>query len=285
MFANPSTNFPPLADIIVCILLEGRRMNAFTQTKGFFWKTTHTILEDVPFLHCLPYIVISWMVCTLGLGMSCLWCSWHKKSRSLVWFGIVLATGWDFFSPLLWAHLQIGITERFLGLGKLINVGQFVRNWGAIFPLQLRLSFASCCVSLVNNPEISEKPPVTRASLVKFFFGFTIGDGSYYGRMKGYCGNTVAVAVDAAQRKCKQDRPCGNRIVFTIGFWCVDSRSAVHLQDVGIRRIRTLYIDARLVLKSTLKIKNCILYGWKFWPCFQGLCISSTIMRSIWLIF
>ena len=71
------------------------------------------------------------------------------------------------------------------------------------FPLQLRLSFASCCVSLVNNPDISANPPVTRASLVKFFFGFIIGDGSYYGKMEGYFGNTVAVTVDADQRKQK----------------------------------------------------------------------------------
>ena len=28
-----------------------------------------------------------------------------------------------------------------------------------------------------------------------------------------------------------------------------------------------------------------ILYGWKFWPCFQGLCISSTIIGAILLIF
>ena len=72
-------------------------------------------------------------------------------------------------------------------------------------------------MSLVKNPEISANLPVTRTSLVKFFFGFTIGDGSYYGRMVGYCGNTVAVTVDAAQRKRKWDRPCGHRIVFYDG--------------------------------------------------------------------
>ena len=86
------------------------------------------------------------------------------------------------------------------------------------FFLRLRLSFASCCVSLAKNPEISANPLVTRASSVNFFFGFNIGDGRYYGRMEGYCGNMVAVTVDAAQRKWKWDRPCGHRIVFTMGF-------------------------------------------------------------------
>ena len=255
MFANPHTNVPPLDEIILCIVMEGRRTNAFTQSKWFFWRTIHTSLEDVPFLHCIPHLLIICMVCPIDLGMSCWCCSWCKQYQSLIWFGIVLATGWELFSPLLWAHSYIGSAERFIGLGNLINVCQWFSMRSARFFLWLRLYFASCCVSLIKNPEISAKPPVTRTSLVKLFFAFTIGDGSYYGRMKGYCGNAVAVTVDATQQKWKWDRTCGHRIVFTMGFWCVDGESAVHLQGVGIKWIHTPYIDARIILKSTLIAK------------------------------
>ena len=147
MFANPSTNLSPLAYIIVCIVMEGRRMNAFTQSKTCFWMTTYTSLEDVPLLHCLPHLPISCMVYPLGFDTSCWWFSWCKQYWSLIWFGIVLAPGSDFFSPLLWAHSQIGSAERFIGHGNMINVGQFVRKCSArLFPANATFFCIMMCV-------------------------------------------------------------------------------------------------------------------------------------------
>ena len=87
------------------------------------------------------------MVCPLCLGMICWLCSWCKQSWSLLWFGIVLAPGWELFYPLLSAHLQIGSAERFIVLGNLINVGQFVSKCSAIFfPVTATLFRIMLCV-------------------------------------------------------------------------------------------------------------------------------------------
>ena len=43
----------------------------------------------------------------------------------------------------------------------------------------------------------------------------------------------------------------------------MDGGSAVNLQDVGIKRIRTPYIDARLILKSTLTLNDMLDYNFK----------------------
>ena len=163
MFAKPLTNLPPLADIIVSIVMEGRRMNAFTQSKGFFLRTTHTSLEDVPLLHCLLCLIISCMIFPLGLGMSFWWCSWCNQSRSLIWFGIVLAPGWELFSPLLWANSQIESAEIFLGLSKLINVGQFFGKCSArFFPATNIFFLIILCVPVKESRDIVKSARDTR---------------------------------------------------------------------------------------------------------------------------